>query len=558
MIASLAPEIPEAPVPLAASQGRRLGALLREASAEVRAPLALARSPDADDAVVTGVVSDSRRLVPGELFVAIPGDRFDGHDFLGSARDAGAAAALVAREAVPPGLPWVRVEDPRRAAGPVAAAFYAHPARDLRLVGVTGTNGKTTVAWLVDAICSRALGTSLFAGTVAHRWSAGRQCGAPGTPDSSPALATVPTRSDPPRQRLEPASLTTREGPDFQAFLARARDGGCRAGAVECSSHGLALGRLEGSSFEVAVFTNLTQDHLDFHRDFEDYFAAKRTLFTRLLRTGGAAVVGTDDAWGARLAMELEELRPDVTLLRFGTHPDGAGVRIVSARPRLDGLALTLETESGTRELESRLTGDFHASNLAAAWAAGAALGIPDDELASGLAAVPPPPGRMERIEVPGRPVDAAPAVFVDYAHTPDALARALATARRLVGSGRLSVVFGAGGDRDRDKRPLMGDAAARLADRVVLTSDNPRSEDPDSIVAAIRLGTDNAALSAEVSEESDRAAAIASAVSDASAGDLVLIAGKGHETTQEIAGVRIPLDDRVLAREALAAWAPR
>ncbi len=588
MIACLAPETPEAPVPLAASAGRRLGALLREASGEVRAPLALARSPDADDAVVTGVVSDSRRLVPGDLFVAIPGDRFDGHDFLGSARDAGAAAALVARGAVPPGLPWVRVEDPRRAAGPVAAALYAHPARDLRLVGVTGTNGKTTVAWLVDAICSRALGTSLFAGTVAHRWSAGRPDGAPGTPDSTsspgqfsrpvlpasspgqfswwgrggagrgPARATVPTRADPPGQRLEPASLTTREGPDFQAFLARARDGGCRAGAVECSSHGLALGRLEGSSFEVAVFTNLTRDHFDFHRDFEDYFAAKRTLFTRLLRTGGAAVVGTDDAWGARLARELEELRPDVTLLRFGVHPDGAGVRIVSARPRLDGLALTLETESGTRELESRLTGDFHASNLAAAWAAGTALGVPDDELASGLAAVPPPPGRMERIEVPGRPVDAAPAVFVDYAHTPDALARALATARRLVGSGRLSVVFGAGGDRDRDKRPLMGDAAARLADRVVLTSDNPRSEDPDSIVAAIRLGTDNAALSAEVSEESDRAAAIASAISDASAGDLVLIAGKGHETTQEIAGVRIPLDDRVLAREALAAWGPR
>ena len=549
MIASLAPEIPEAPVPLAASQGRRLGALLREASGEVRAPLALARSPDADDAVVTGVVSDSRRLVPGDLFVAIPGDRFDGHDFLGSARDGGAAAALVARGAVPPELPWVQVEDPRRAAGPVAAALYAHPARDLRLVGVTGTNGKTTVAWLVDAICSRALGTSLFAGTVAHRWSRAEPSGAP---------ATVPTRADPPGQRFEPASLTTREGPDFQAFLARARDGGCRAGAVECSSHGLALGRLEGSSFEVAVFTNLTRDHLDFHRDFEDYFAAKRTLFTRLLRTGGAAVVGTDDAWGARLAMEVEELRPDVTLLRFGKHPDGAGVRIVSARPRLDGLALTLETESGTRELESRLTGDFHASNLAAAWAAGTALGIPDDELTSGLAAVPPPPGRMERIEVPGRPVDAAPAVFVDYAHTPDALARALATARRLVGSGRLSVVFGAGGDRDRDKRPLMGDAAARLADRVVLTSDNPRSEDPDSIVAAIRLGADNAALSAEVSEESDRATAIASAISDASAGDLVLIAGKGHETTQEIAGVRIPLDDRVLAREALAAWGPR
>lgn len=534
MIAVAAAVVPPTPVASARSGGRVLGALLREASDPRRPPLALEQSGGADGAFVTGVASDSRRVAPGDLFVAIRGDRFDGHDFLGAAQGAGAAAALVAHPGAPPDLPWVRVEDPRRAAGPVAAAFHAHPSREMRLVGVTGTNGKTTVAWLLDAIGSRTFGGSLFAGTVAHRLRIeGREA----------ETAT---------------GLTTREAPDFQAFLARARACGCRFGAVECSSHGLALGRLEGSSFEVAVFTNLTRDHLDFHDDFEDYFAAKRTLFTRLLRTGGAAVVGTDDAWGVRLAAEIEETRPDARVIRFGVRANGGGVRIVSARPRLDGLDLVLETESGRWRLESRLTGDFHASNLAAAWAAGAALGIPDPELVRGLAEAKPPPGRMERIEAPERPVEAAPAVFVDYAHTPDALARALAAARRLVGAGRLSVVFGAGGDRDREKRPLMGDAAARLADRVLLTSDNPRSEDPASIVAAIRLGADNPALAAEVVEEPDRAAAIASAVSEAAPGDLVLIAGKGHETTQEIAGARIPLDDRVLAREALAAWSPR
>ncbi len=519
------------PKPTAA--GRRLGPLLDEAFEGRPGLVAGPGSPGAGEVTVTGVASDSRRLAPGHLFVAVPGARFDGHDFLAEALDAGAAAALVERPGGPPGLPWVQAPDTRRAAGPVAAAFHARPSRRMRLVGVTGTNGKTTVAWLLDHLFSRAFGGSLFAGTVGHR------------------LRIADREVDPPG-----AGLTTREAPEFQSLLARARAAGVRAGAVECSSHGLAQARLDGTAFEVAVFTNLTRDHLDFHAGFEDYFAAKRSLFTRLLRPDGTAVITADGSFGPRLAKELETARPDVHRVLFGSGA-GASVRIASVSSDLDGLRVTLDTAAGTQQIESPLTGDFHAANLAAAWAAATALGVPADEASARLGEVGPPPGRMERIAGEGGAAG-APAVFVDYAHTPDALARALAAARCLVGAGRLTVVFGAGGDRDQDKRPLMGDAAARLADRVVLTSDNPRSEDPAAILAAIRLGADNPGLSAEVEEEPDRAAAIEGAVARAAPGDLVLIAGKGHETTQQVGDVRLPCDDRALAKAALERWSPR
>ena len=506
---------------------RRLAELLRGIAAEL--------SPGAGERAVRGVTSDSRRVTPGGLFIATPGGRFDGHDFVPAAAAAGAVAAIVERPVPDAGIPFAVVPDARRAAGPVAAAFHGRPSEDMRLVGVTGTNGKTTVAWLLDAFFQRETAGSLYCGTVGHRARAGGRF-------------------------VEPAAsgLTTREAPEFQALLAAALAGGCTSGAVECSSHGLRQGRLAGTFFEVAVFTNLTQDHLDFHGAFDAYFAAKRELFLDLLRPGGTAVIGWDDPFGIRLAEELTARRPDVSVAGFGTAP-GAAIRIAALESDLGGTRLRLETAAGAFAIESPMLGHFSGLNLAAAWGALTALGFDGSRAAGVLSATSPPPGRMERIGADGRRRRRArqPAVVVDYAHTPDALARALAAARCLVGEGRLHVVFGCGGDRDRDKRPLMGDAAARLADRVVLTSDNPRGEEPDAIIAEIRAGAENPALGAEVLEEPDRRRAIEGAVAVAASRDLVLVAGRGHETHQQLGQTRVPLDDRQIAASALELAVP-
>lgn len=503
---------------------RRLEELLEGVSAEM--------SPGAGDLRVRDVTSDSRRLGPESLFIAIRGERFDGHDFVPAAAAAGAVAALVEEAAPAPELPFAVVQDSRRAAGPVAAAFHGCPSAEMRLVGVTGTNGKTTVAWLLDEFLRRETGASLYCGTVGHRVRVGDWI-------LEPALA----------------SLTTCEAPEFQSLLAEALAAGCGAGAVECSSHGLRQGRLAGTVFPVAVFTNLTRDHLDFHGGFDSYFEAKRLLFTDLLLPGGTAVVGWDDPFGVRLAGELSKLRPDVNVVGFGTAP-GAAIRIGATRSDLGGTRVRLDGPEGSHEIASPMLGEFSALNLAAAWGALTALGFDGARVAEVLSAIPSPPGRMERIGAPGgaRRRGREPAVLVDYAHTPDALARALAAARCLVGDGRLLVVFGCGGERDRGNRPLMGDAAARLADRVFLTSDNPRGEEPGAIIAEIRVGAENPMLGAEVLAEPDRRRAIENAVAVAGPRDLVLVAGKGHETHQQIGDTRIPLDDRALAADALAA----
>ena len=489
----------------------------------------------AGDLRIGGVTCDSRRVEPGSLFIATRGERFDGHDFVPAAAAAGAAAAVVERPLADPGIPLVRVPDARRAAGPAASAFHGHPSADLQLVGVTGTNGKTTVAWLLDEFFHRETTGSLYCGTVGHR-------------------ARVAGRS------LEPAGagLTTREAPEFQALLATALAAGGAAGAVECSSHGLRQGRLAGTVFEAAVFTNLTRDHLDFHGAFDAYFEAKRELFTDLLRRGGTAVVGRDDPFGVRLAGELRVRRPDVKLVGFGTARD-ATIRLGALRSDLDGTRVRLHGPAGAHEIRSPMLGHFSALNLAAAWGALTALGFDGERAAAVLSDIAAPPGRMERIGRPdaGRGAPPEPAVVVDYAHTPDALARALAAARCLVGEGRLHVVFGCGGERDRGNRPLMGDAAARLADRVILTSDNPRGEAPEAIIAEIRAGAENPALGAEVLEEPDRRRAIERAVAVAGPEDLVLVAGKGHETHQQLGDLRIPLDDRRIAAAALEVAAP-
>ena len=522
--------------------GVRLGALLDGIQAE--------RSPGAEAIEIRDVTSDSRRVRAGSLFVAIRGEHFDGHDFLAAATAAGAAAVLVDRPVptrpVPtPAVPWVRVADSRRAAGPLAAAFHRWPSETIRLAGITGTNGKTTVAWLLDGALRRVRGSSLLCGTVEHRIHAGDHTEVP-----------------------PGAALTTREAADFQAFLARARAAGCAFGAVECSSHGLEQGRLGGTAFEAAVFTNLTRDHLDFHRDLDGYYEAKRRLFTEHLRPGGAAVVSVDDPFGARLLEELAAARPEAARRGFGYGP-AAAVRIAAIRSGLGGTRVQLLTPEGPQEIASPLLGDFNGQNLAAAWAAATALGLSGAEAAAALSEAEGPPGRMERISASGATgstgatagparADGLPTVLVDYAHTPDALARALSAARGLVGAGRLSVVFGCGGDRDRPKRALMGDAAARLADRVLVTSDNPRSEDPEAIIADIRQGADNPALNAGIGAEPDRRRAIEAAVAAAEPDELVLIAGRGHETHQASGGARLPLDDRALAAAALARRAGR
>ena len=503
---------------------RRLHDLLEGLGAEL---------PDgAGDLEVRGVTCDSRAVEPGSLFIAVPGGRFDGHDFVPAAAAAGAAAVLVERPPPTPEIPFARVRDCRRAAGTVAAAFHRRPSETMRLVGVTGTNGKTTVAWLLDAFFRQETTASLYSGTVGHRAHAGGRL-------------------------LEPAAagLTTREAPEFQSLLAAARSAGCRFGAVECSSHGLRQGRLGGTVFEVAVFTNLTRDHLDFHGDFDAYFRAKRELFTDLLRPGGTAVIGWDDPFGVRLADELQAVRPDLKIIGFGSGP-AATIRLGAIRPGLDGTRVSLAGPAGSHEISSPMLGHFSGLNLAAAWGALTALGFDGARAAEVLSAVPPPPGRMERIGAPpgSRRRERQPAVLVDYAHTSDALARALAAARLLVGDGRLHVVFGCGGERDRGNRPLMGDAAARLADRVVLTSDNPRGEEPDAIIAEIRAGAENPALGAEVLMEPDRRRAIRQAVAAAGPRDLVLVAGKGHETHQHLGDTRIPFDDRQIVAGALEA----
>lgn len=487
-------------------------------------------SAGAGDLRIRGVTCDSRAVAPGSLFIAVPGERFDGHDFVPAAAAAGAAAVLVERPPANPDIPFACVRDCRRAAGPVAAAFHGRPSEALRLVGVTGTNGKTTVAWLLDAFFQRETSGGLYCGTVAHRAHAGGRL-------------------------LEPvaAGLTTREAPEFQALLAVALSAGCRFGAVECSSHGLRQGRLRGAAFEVAVFTNLTRDHLDFHGEFDSYFRAKRELFTDLLRPGGTAVIGWDDPFGVRLGGELQELRPDVRVVGFGSNP-GATIRLSAIRSDLDGTRVSLDGPAGPGEISSPMLGHFSGLNLAAAWGALTALGFDGARAAEVLSEAVPPPGRMERIGAArgGRRGGAKPAVLVDYAHTPDALARALAAARCLVGDGRLHVVFGCGGERDRGNRPLMGDAAARLADRVVLTSDNPRGEEPGAIIAEIRVGAENPALGAEVLTEPERRRAIEEAVAVAGPRDLVLVAGKGHETHQQLGDTRIPFDDRQVVAGAL------
>ena len=456
---------------------------------------------------------DSRDVRPRDLFVAVSGLKQDGHAYVESAARRGAQAAVVERFVPEADLAQIRVPNARRALAILAGEETGHPSRELTLAGVTGTNGKTTTAHLIRAVLEEAGMKAGIIGTVGYEFDG----------------------------RHESAPHTTPEAPDLMRMLRDWRSRGATAVAMEVSSHALSLERTYGLAFDVGVFTNLTQDHLDFHGTLEAYRDAKARLFRaesrgdRTKRFTGA--INVDDPAGTWL-----KAHADCPVLGFGTGP-GADLRAEDIRLRPDGTSFRVREGNEGIELSLRLRGAFNAMNALAAFAAGRALGIPSHSIVAGIERVASVPGRLEPVDA-GQPFQ----VLVDYAHTPDALERAL-EAVLAFRPARVLCVFGCGGDRDKGKRPLMGAVAARLADQVILTSDNPRSEDPLAILREIEAGVSGAV---NVRTIPDRAEAIAALIDAAAPRDALLIAGKGHETYQILGSKTVPFDDREVARAAL------
>ncbi len=467
----------------------------------------------ARDLEVTALAYDDRLVQPGTLFFCVRGFTRDAHEFADQAVARGAVALVVERP-LGLGVPEIVVDEVRQAMAPAAARFFGDPTAQLRTVGVTGTNGKTTTAFLIRAIFE----------------AAGIRTGLLGTVKSVIG-----------GQEHE-VIRTTPEAIDLQRTFREMVDAGDAACSMEVSSHALSLHRTDATHFAAAIFTNLTQDHLDFHPSMEDYYLAKRRLFVEA--KPGSSVINIDDSYGARLAQELTDggCPPAAT---FGLGRDVV-YRAVDVQTGLHGSSFTALGPGGRVDVSSLLRGGFNVYNALGAFAAASELGIPSEAIVQAIATTDYVPGRFE-------PVDEGQefAVLVDYAHTPDSLENVLGAARALA-TGRVHVVFGCGGDRDRGKRPLMGGIASRLADRVIVTSDNPRSEDPEAIIEEILAGADP-----DVEQNPDRREAIAQAIAGARAGDVVVIAGKGHEQGQEFEGGRkLPFDDVAVAREALRAAA--
>jgi UDP-N-acetylmuramoyl-L-alanyl-D-glutamate--2,6-diaminopimelate ligase len=472
-------------------------------------------SASAAGVFVTGIADDSRSVEPGNVFVALKGQHADGTRFAADAIGRG-AAAVVSEDAAPAGVgvPWTVVSDARRAGALLAAEFFEHPSAEMQVVGITGTNGKTTTAYLLASIFE----------------AAGLRCG---------LLGTVVYRIG---SEVRDATRTTPEAPEVQGLLREMVGAGCQACVMEVSSHALALSRVAGTVFAAGVFTNLSRDHLDFHPDMEAYFQAKRRLFESL-PPDAPGVINVDDPRGASLI-----------------HAGGRPVTYALSRPAdvttgplsvtLDGLSFDVRTPRGSIAIRSPLIGRPNAYNILAAVAAADALDIPADAITRGVRALQGVPGRFQVVS--SRDDDVT--VIVDYAHTDDALRNVLETVRPMA-RGRVLTVFGCGGDRDRTKRPLMGAVAGRLSDLIVVTSDNPRSEDPVRIIDEVCLG-----LTIDTRKDRaqrvltivDRRNAIATAIRQARAGDLVLIAGKGHEKYQVVGNRALPFDDVAAAREAL------
>ncbi len=464
----------------------------------------------AADPEVSGVQHDSRRVAPGDLFVALVGTHHDARTFAGEAAARGAVAVLAGGPPFEdPGLPWLTTPDPRGLLGPLAARIYGHPDRELVVAGVTGTNGKSTVAALLGAILEAAGHPAAVFGTLGYRFRGQRFAG----------------------------ELTTLEASDLHRTLRRARDLGAEGVAMEVSSHALAQERVRGLAFDVAVFTNLSQDHLDFHRDLEDYFATKQRLF-RQLKDGGRAVVNLADEHGRRLARELPGA------VTFGPGAEVA-CREVALTP--SGLAGVLATPRGELRFTTPLLGRYNLENLLAAAAAAEALALPHAAVAAALAAARPLPGRLEPVDR-GQPFP----VYIDYAHTPAALAAALTSVREFTGR-KLIAVFGCGGDRDRSKREPMGRLAGELAELPLATSDNPRSEDPAAILAAVERGL-AASGNRRYRVVPDRREALRQALAEAGPEWAVVVAGKGHEEVQIVGDRRVPFSDRAEVERILEA----
>lgn len=467
------------------------------------------------DREVVGLTYDSRRVAPGVVFIAVPGQNADGHEFIGSALDRGAAAVICERtRMVPPRATRIRVPDVREAMACAARAFYQHPSHKLKVIGVTGTSGKTVVAFMIKTILEAAGLSSGLLGTV--RYEIG--------------------------DRVIPAARTTPESLEVQQMMSQMLRAGCEACVMEVSSHALEQKRVLGVEFDVGIFTNLTRDHLDYHGTMENYFAAKQKLFTSLEQGAkkAAAVINIDDTFGARLAgttkVEVE--------LNFGLR-QSARLRATKIELSADGSRFVVETPERKFALRLPLIGRHNIYNALAAVGACLALKVDVVKIQAALNKMAAVPGRLERVEA-GQPFG----VFVDYAHTDDALRNVLTTLRELT-QGRVLLAFGCGGNRDAGKRARMGKVAAELADFTLITSDNPRKEDPAQIAAQIEEGYRSARAEA-YAIELDRRRAIQQIIGKAEPGDLVVIAGKGHETYQEFEDTVVPFDDRVHAREAL------
>jgi len=496
--------------------------------AEIAGRLPGARVVGPPDTEVVDLTHDSREVRSGTLFAALRGRRSDGMSFVGDALGRGATALLVPEDVDVP-VPRIVVADTRAALGPAAAACYGDPTGELALVGVTGTNGKTTITFMLEAALRSVGSLPAVMGTIDYRFG----------------------------DRRWQAPHTTPEAPVIQSMAREMLDAGATHLVMEASSHGLALGRLRGCQFDVVAFTNLTQDHLDFHADMDDYAAAKLILFTTALEhtPGARGVINVDDPYSSTI---LERMRHPA--LTVSCDPaSGANLRPLGPpRVGIDGISARVATPGGEVDLESPLLGVHNLSNLLVSLGICLQLGLDPESVAVGLSRLAAVPGRLERV-----PGGRGFTVLVDYAHTPDALATALASLRSLT-AGRLICVFGCGGDRDRAKRPLMGRAVALAADLALVTSDNPRTEDPASIIGMIVPGVEAAGLERidprdlvrarrGFAVEPDRARAIGIAVDAAAAGDTLLIAGKGHEDYQILGTEKIHFDDREHARDALA-----
>ena len=477
----------------------------------------IAQIPDVEcagnmEVPIRGISCDSRRIQKGDLFVAVKGETTDGARYIDQALDAG-ALAVASEEAPPEGFPvaYIQVRDARKFLAEFSHAFYCFPCDGMKLIAITGTKGKTTTAWLIDSIYTQSGLSSCLMGTIERRIGIERHA----------------------------SSYTTPEAPDIAGFLHQAVQEGCVHGVLEVSSHALMQQRVHGAKFTIGVFTNLSHDHLDFHQHMESYYQAKKMLFTPENGNGiESAIINTDDSYGRRLADEIK-----VPVVTFGFHP-AADIKVKEWASRLNGTDLVIDTHAGEIAFHTRLIGRPNVYNIMAAAGAALGLGLTREQVRAGIEALSGVPGRMERVDE-GQDY----LVIVDYAHSPASLENLLETAGQLPHK-KIITVFGCGGDRDRAKRPVMGEIAARLSDVVIATSDNPRSEDPDAILREIEPGLRQGSGNYRI--EPDRRAAIHEAINMAGTDDIVIIAGKGHEAYQLVSGRKSDFDDREVAREMI------